>query len=474
MSRSLRLLSRLTPLLAAALLAGCVVGPDYASPGVGLPAKWSGVNQKASTLSVASWWKAMKDPVLDGILETAMAQSLDLEAAKAKIREARASYRETAGAAFPGLGSDASAGRSKTAPSGIVSSAFQTGADASWELDLFGGLKRSRDAARSSAEAAAADLRAARVTLAADVVTNYVNARGYQARIALAKKTAASQRQTLELTRSKLEAGASSELDVVNAQAQVAATEANIPELETALALAVHRLGVLSGGEPMTLSEAMRKQKAIPGLPRLPSAGIPAEVMEHRPDVQAAAHRLASATSGIGVARAARLPSVSLTGAISTTAASAGDLMKSSTIGWQIGPSVSVPLFNGGRLAAAEDAAVARKDEALVAYRQSVSKALEEVENSLVSIRNDRRKLAKLSQSAAAYGRAAEMTRSSYDLGAVSFFDVVSTERSQYSAEDSLISSRVALTLGYVSLNKALGGGWEDEEPPARSVAKSR
>jgi NodT family efflux transporter outer membrane factor (OMF) lipoprotein len=325
-------------------------------------------------------------------------------------------------------------------------------------------MKRSREAARYTAEAAAEDLRAARVTLAADVVTNYVNARGYQARIALAKKTAASQRQTLELTKSKLEAGAASELDVVNAQGQVSATEANIPELETALALAVHRLGVLSGGDPTTLAETMRRTRAIPLLPRLPSIGIPAETMAHRPDVRAAEWRLASATSGIGVARAARLPSVSLTGAISTSAGSVGDLMKSSTIGWQIGPSVSVPLFNGGRLAAAEDAAVARKDEALVAYRQAVSKALEEVENSLVSIRNDRRKLAKLSQSAAAYGRAAEMTRSSYDLGAVDFFDVIATERSHYSAEDSLITSRVALTLGYVSLNKALGGGWEGKE----------
>ncbi|MNU53387.1 Cation efflux system protein CusC precursor [compost metagenome] len=473
MSRSFRILSRMTPVLVAALLAGCVVGPDYAPPGIGLPAKWSGADQKTGALSVASWWRAMKDPVLDGILETAMAQSLDLEAAKAKIREARASYRETAGTAFPGIGADASTGRMKTAPSGALSSAFQTGMDASWELDLFGGLKRSREAARYSADAAAEDLRAARVTLAADVVTNYVNARGYQARIALARKTAASQRQTLELTRSKKEAGAASELDVVNAQGQVAATEANIPELETALATAVHRLGVLSGGEPTALAETMRKRKAIPGLPRLPSAGIPAEVMAHRPDVQAAAHRLASATSGIGIARAARLPSVSLTGAISTSAASVGDLMKSSTIGWQIGPSVSVPLFNGGRLAAAEDVAVAKKDEALIAYRQSVSNALEEVENSLVSIRNDRQKVAKLSQSAAAYGRAAEMTRSSYDLGAVSFFDVVATERSHYSAEDSLISSRVALTLGYVSLNKALGGGWEAEEARA-GAAKTR
>lgn len=464
MTRSLRILPRLVPVLAAALLAGCVVGPDYAPPGVGLPAKWSSGDRNANALSVASWWKAMKDPVLDGILETAMAQSLDLEAAKARIREARASYRETAGAALPGLAADMSAGRSKAASLGVVSSAFQTDVDASWELDLFGGVKRTREAAKFAAEAAAEDLRAARVTLAADVVTNYVNVRGYQARIALAKKTAASQRQTLALTRSKLEAGAASELDVVNAQGQVAATEANIPELEAALALAVHRLGVLSGGEPTALAETMRRTRVIPQLPRLPSTGIPAEVMGHRPDVRAVERRLAGATSGIGVARAARLPSVSLTGAISTSAGSLGDLAKSSTIGWQIGPSVSVPLFNGGRLAAAEDAAVARKDEALVAYRQAVSKALEEVENSLVSIRNDRTKLAKLSQSAAAYGRAAEMTRSSYELGAVDFLDVISTERFHYSAEDSLISSRVALTLDYVSLNKALGGGWESAE----------
>lgn len=450
------------PLMAAVLLAGCVVGPDHVSPKPSLSQDWSNGKAHAGVEAPSAWWNSLKDPSLDRLVARAMERNLDLEASRVVLQEARATYREVAGSSLPQIDGTGSASRAKSSTSGGISSAFQVGSSASWEVDLFGGVRRNREASRYAADAALQDLRAARVLVAADVVTNYVNARGYQARVALAYKTAASQKTTLALTKTKFEAGAASELDVVNAEAQVATTEAGIPVLEAAYAQSVHRIGVLLGEEPGSVVAMMKKVAPVPSAPRLPKLGIPADVVSARPDVQAAERRLGAATARVGVARAARYPSVSLTGAISTSASRVGDLAKSSTIGWQFGPSLSVPLFDGGRLAAGEDAALARKDGAFVAYRQSVLDAMEEIENSLVSISAQRRKTSKLHQAVASSVRVTEMTRSSYEMGASDFLDVVAAQRSQYAAEDGLISSRIALVVDYVTLNKALGGGWAD------------
>ncbi|MBN9135773.1 MAG: efflux transporter outer membrane subunit, partial [Phyllobacterium sp.] len=325
--RHFRLGQLLGFLLLSSSLAGCVVGPDYQKPMIAMPGQWGSSKQVKAPkpAELSNWWKRLRDPELDALVDEAVAGNLDVATAKAKIREARATYRQTAGTLLPSLDGSASATRNRvsatsTGTSAETSSQFQTGFDASWELDLFGANKRSVEAAKYGLDAAGEDLRSTLLTLIGDVTSNYAQARGYQARIALARRTAASQRETAALTRTKFEAGSSSALDVANAAGLANSTEANIPSLETSYAEAVHRLSVLTGRAPAALMDRLKRSTPIP-TPRLPvPTGVPADILRTRPDVRMAERQYAQYTAKIGQAEAARYPSVSLTGNIDTTA----------------------------------------------------------------------------------------------------------------------------------------------------------
>ncbi|MGK9264087.1 efflux transporter outer membrane subunit [Sinorhizobium meliloti] len=453
-------------LLTATTLAGCVVGPDYQKPLLALPANWGNAKQAKPSRppELTEWWQRLRDPMLNELVQEAVSGSLDVAAAKARIREARASYRQSAGALFPSADGSSSVTRNKssamTTVQGDIYSQYQAGFDASWEIDLFGANRRAVEAARYGLDAAEEDLRSTLLTLIGDIASNYVEARGYQARIALARRTAASQRETAALTRTKFEAGASSAVDVSNAAGQAASTEADIPELEAAYAQTVHRLSVLTGRAPAALTDRLKKYAAIP-TPKLPiPTGIPAEILLTRPDVRLAERQYAQATARIGEAEAARYPGVSLTGDIATSGLKLGDLGKNSSISWSFGPTLSVPIFNGGQLKAAVDVARAQRDQYFIAYRSSVLTALEDVENAIVSLAQERIRNGKLASSASHYREAASLARSLYQSGASSFLDLLEAERSLYSAEDALLQSRVAIATDYIALNKALGGGW--------------
>ena len=300
------------------------------------------------------------------------------------------------------------------------------------------------------------------MTLIGDVALNYVEMRGEQARIALAKRTAASQRETVKLTRGKFDAGSSSNLDVANATALATTTEAQIPLLETSRALSVHRLGILLGREPGALVERLADLRRFPRPTRPIRPGIPADLLSRRPDVARAERLLAQATASIGVADAALYPSVNLTGSLSTSASRIGDLGKGSTIGWSWGPTLTVPLFAGGSLVAAVDVADAQRDQARLAFQSIVLTAMEDVENALVALAQDHIREGRLAQAARAYGEAATLSRTLWQAGTSGFLDVLDAERSRYSAEDSLIQSRVAIAADAIALSKALGGGWDD------------
>lgn len=458
-------------LVVAIPLAGCAVGPDYQKPLLELPSRWGSAKTKqpAKSAQLAEWWRRLNDRLLNELIHEALAGNLDVATAKAKIREARASYRQARGALFPSLTGSASAIRSDNGSN--VSSGgdltvsgpqtqYQAGFDASWELDLFGANKRAVEAAIYGMDAAEEDLRATLLTLIGDVAAYYVEARGYRARAALARRTAASQRETVTLTQSKFEAGASSAVDVANAAGQAATTEANIPDLETSYAEAVHRLSVLTGRPPAALMQRLGRSAVIPK-PRMPiPVGIPADILLTRPDVRLAERRYAQYTAKIGQAEAALYPSVSLTGDIATSGTRIGDLGKSSSISWSFGPTLTVPIFNGGQLRAAVEVAEAQRDQYFLAYRSSVLTALEDVENAIVSLAQQRIKSRSLTTSVGHYRQAASLARSLYQSGSQSFLNLLEAERSLYSAEDSLIASQVAIATGYVALNKALGGGW--------------
>ncbi|RWI57073.1 MAG: efflux transporter outer membrane subunit [Mesorhizobium sp.] len=468
-ARSFAMPGRALPavVLMALLTSGCVVGPDYQQPQTALPLRWSGANKAhiSRPPELSQWWKKLNDQTLNALIEEAVAGNLDVAASKARIREARASYRQNIGALFPSADGSASATRNRSAAStsGVTEtySQFRAGFDASWEIDLFGGKRRAVEAARYGMDAAEEDLRATLLTMIGDVASNYVEARGYQARVALARRTATSQNETVKLTRTRLEAGDASAVGVANASGLASNTEANIPTLEASYAQAVHRLSVLTGRPPAALADRLKKTAPIPS-PKLPiPTGIPADILLTRPDVRLAERQYAQYTARIGQAEADRYPAVSLTGDIATTGLKLGDLGKSSTISWSFGPTLTVPIFNAGQLAAAADIARAQRDQHFIAWRASVLTALEDVENAIVALAQERVRNGKLATSARHYRDGASFARTLYQSGSTSFLELLEAERSLYSAEDALIQSRVSIATDYIALNKALGGGWD-------------
>jgi NodT family efflux transporter outer membrane factor (OMF) lipoprotein len=459
---------RLAPLAAAVLLAGCAVGPDYSLPQIPTPAAWSDGDTQPADLS--RWWRRLGDPVLDGLMDEAVAGNLDVASAKAKIREARATRREAVGALYPSLGTQAGFSRSQNgvnAPlngSVAVSSLyneFQGTGTLSWEADLFGANARAVEAAGDGVEAEEFQLRATLLTLIGDVATYYVEARGYQAQAELAQKNARSQRATADLTRARAEAGTASAVDADKAEATALSTEADIASDQASAAAAIHRIGVLLGRGPAYLTDRLAVTAPVPAPPGVLPKGVPADILSSRPDVRLAERQLAQATAKVGEAEAARLPSLSLTGSVSMSSSKAGALLKPSSIGWSFGPSLNIPLFEGGALEAAVEVSEAQRDQYEIALRSAVQTALEDVENASVSWSEEKGRQDRLERSAALYRRAATAVTEQYRAGSASFLDVLDAERSLYSAEEQLIESRVALASDYIALAKALGGGWD-------------
>ncbi|MFS8056701.1 efflux transporter outer membrane subunit [Rhizobium sp. BR 317] len=465
-----RLPSIAASIVLSATLTSCVVGPDYRKPDLTMPPHWGNKSssQPAKPAELSQWWKQLKDPTLNLLIEEAVAGNLDVASAKAKIREARASYREQKGALLPSAEGTASATRTRTAASDTSSEAtvysqYQAGFDASWELDLFGGNKRAAEAAKYGVDSAEEELRDTMLTLVGDVASYYVQAREYQTLRDLARRTAVSQRKTAALTQAEYKAGSATGVDTAKADALASSTEADIPTYEISYATAVHRLSVLLGKPPAALEERLKTGGPIPN-PRIAvSTGIPADILNSRPDVRLAERQLAQYTAKIGQAEANRYPSISLTGDIASSATSISDLGKKSTIGWSFGPSLTVPIFQGGQLKAAVDVAKAQRDQYYVAYQSAVLSAMEDVENAVVSLTQERLKHGKLGSSAVSYRRATDLSRTLNQAGVTDFLDVLDAERSLYSAEEALIESQASIATDYVALNKALGGGWEGE-----------
>ncbi|MCO6187537.1 efflux transporter outer membrane subunit [Rhizobium sp. L1K21] len=442
----------------AILLAGCTVGPDYAPPHIALPLFWTS-DRNAKPPELAAWWQQFNDPLLNELIERAVAGNVDVATAKANIRAARASYRASYGALLPQADGDVSAKRSGSKQT--AASSFSTGISSSWEIDLFGSNRRAAEAAKYGLDAQEEELRATLLSLIGDVAQNYVELRGYQSRISLARRTAESQRNTADLTRSKFKAGAASAIDVEKALGSAASTAANISQLEAQASQSMHRLSVLLGQAPGALVRQLSHGGGIP-TPKFPvKTGIPADVLTNRPDIRVAERQYAQANAKVGKAEADRYPSISLAGSIATSGTSLGALAKASTISWSFGPTISIPIFNGGQLSAAVDEARATRDVQFLNYRSTVLTALEEVENAIVSLAQDRNQMQQLSVAAGHYREAVSLSRSLYNSGTQSFFELLEADRTLYSTETSLIEAKVSIATDFISLNKALGGGWD-------------
>ncbi|UTO28291.1 efflux transporter outer membrane subunit [Bartonella harrusi] len=448
------------------ILSGCMVGPNYLKTSFQVPKSWGQQSTKISQRSVvlAGWWRHLNDPVLNVLMDHAISGNNNVAVAKARVREARASLGQVVGSLLPSVSNSISGTRSDSGQSDALLSQYRSSFDASWELDFFGGHKRGVEAARYGLEAAVEDMRATMVTLLGDVATNYVQVRGWQQKLFIVRQIALSQRKTYDLMRARLKAGDVSELDVSNAQAQLANTEADIAQMEANLAMSIHSLSVLTGRVPMALKDLLQKnvrQAKIPQ-PKWPiPAGIPADILLTRPDLRRAERQYAQATARIGQREADRYPSLTLTGNISTAATAIDQLWKSSTIGWSFGPGLRFPFFNGGQITASVAVARAQRDQAFIHYRAAVLGALQEVENALVRLSKEHQRLEKLIVANKASLHSLKLSQNLFENGNTSFLELLNADRSHYSTQMALKDSRIALVTQYIALMKALGGGWD-------------
>lgn len=453
----LTILSSFLPMMVA-----CVaVGPDYQKPVVIAPKSW---NSQANTIApvLGEWWKKLNDPVLDQLIADGIAGSPDVATAKAKIRQARANFAFAGGALYPSL---EGAGSYTRSDSGLTTESNQSNFQFStkWELDLFGGNRRGVEAAYYNVESANEQLRAALVTLIGDIATNYAQLRGTQADIAVAQRNSASQERTVTLTRNQLEAGQISQVDLLSAQTQAANTQSQIPSLRIQYASYLNNLTVLTGRSAVVLAASLDRSGPVPNVPQKVSAGLPADVLFNRPDLRAAERDYASSTANIGQKQAALYPSVSLTGNISTGGANLGDLAKLSTLGWSFGPALSIPIFNGGKLNADVDVAKAARDQSFIAYRKAILTALSEVENASLALNQNRMRTAQLQKIVGNSRKINELTLEQFKVGNKSFIDVLNAQRDLLSSETSLNRVRTELVVNYITLQKALGGGWSGQ-----------
>ncbi|MFZ5451157.1 MAG: efflux transporter outer membrane subunit [Thermodesulfobacteriota bacterium] len=473
----------------AVLLSGCVsVGPDYRRPALQAPARWTESREQAGgslALAEIAWWQAFGDPVLNGLMEQAVRTNLDLEQARARILQARADVTVAGASFWPALQGTGSVTRSQggtsmvtsgsSAPESLASpggTIFQAGFDASWEIDLFGGTRRSVEAARARLAASVEDQRATLLTLLGDVAKNYVDLRANQAQLDITRRNVKSQEQTVEVTRERYRLGLTTYLDVAQAEAQKASTASNLPTLEASIKQSIHRLGILLGQEPNALKTGLSASRPLPQPPIMTATGLPSDLLARRPDLRQVERQLAAASADIGVAQAELYPKFDLTAALGLQSNDVSKFLKiSSGRYWSLVPGVTWNLFDGGKARGTVKNKQAVYREKLANYRASFLTALEEVENALAAYYGEQRKRLILVECIRANEDAVALARKRYRRGLTSFLDVLTAENSLYTAQSNLSKSEANLLTDLISLYKALGGGWN--AAPVR-VAEAR
>jgi multidrug efflux system outer membrane protein len=454
------------------LLSGCMlVGPAYKTPQTQMPEAFANQTQEGvSTQEVeTAWWEGFKDDRLTQLVALALANNYDLRVATARLREARALLDETTFDRYPTVTSDASFTRQRLSKAVAPSSdrdieLYDAGFDATWELDFFGRVRRSIEASSAQVEAFEASRQDVTVSLLAEVARNYFELRGTQNRLAVARRNAENQRQTLDLTKALLEGGRGTELDTSRAEAQLTSTLATIPPLETTIKQAIYRLDVLIGQQPTTLDAELSEPVPLPTLPSLLALGSPADLLRRRPDIRVTERNLATATANVGVVTADLFPRVTLTGSIGLQAGSFLNLGQGGSDRFAIGPGIFWAAFDLGRVKARIRAADARTEAALAQYEQRVLLALQETDSALIDFNRQQARLELLRASAQASEKASGLARVRYQFGVADFLTVLDAERTLLESQDRLADSETLTATTLVAVYKALGGGWEIAE----------
>jgi len=470
-------------------LAGCTVGPNYSGPPAAAPNAAAGrgfvragdapMDRQAPA---AHWWTSLGDPVLDQLVARAIANNPDLGVVRARLLQARAALRQEQGnllpqanasalyahARIPGVdlsqsGSSDGEGSGGSGGSGGATglNLYNVGFDASWEVDLFGGQRRKIEAARATAEAAQANIEDAIVSLSAEVAQAYVNLRDRQRRIALNARSVAMQEQMLALTRQRFDRGTASRLDVSRLQTQLDNSRADNVPLKAELEAYLDALATLVGEEPGALDDLLRADAPLPFPPARVAIGDPATLLRHRPDIRAAERMLAANTAKVGVAEAARFPRLSIMGIVGVGGTKPSDLTKLDDFTLLAAPQLSWNFLDFGRTKAQVEQAKGAQAEAEAQYRSKVLAALRDAEDALARFRYRRVTVATLARAKASADQATALSAERYRAGTTTLIDLLDTQRQQIAAEQNLSVAEAGLTTDFISIQKALGLGWE-------------
>lgn len=458
-------------------LGACVSGPEHRVPPLQaskVPDRYVGAEPQAGAddADIAVWWQSYGDVVLDTLIERGLAANLDIEISGARLRQARTLLRVEQARQLPSLETSQSVSKSQDTSSGNSNaSMFQAGLDAAYELDLFGGARRSIEAAAAEAGKAQASLHAMQLTVAAEIALYYIDARLAQARLRITLDTLQAQDETLQIARWREQAGLVSTLDIEQARQQQAQTQASIPAIESSYRTALNRLAVLLGDAPGSVNSMIDPVLPIPMLTRAIPVGIPAQLLLRRPDIATAERTLAAETARIGVRLAELRPSFRLSGSLTKVGEDAASIFDPSLA--TLAAKLASPLFQGGKLRANVNAQRAAADVALASYRQTVLLALEETENALAIVASTEQRQASLQIAVEAARNAAMLARAQYRAGLIDFQRLLDTQRSQLSSEESLVSVHAEQARAATRLYKALGGGWQAAPEPRSTTIES-
>ncbi len=483
--RTRRARASLVPAALGALLAGCAVGPDYEPPDLSatVPDAWRAeveAEMSSDASPLVRWWETFGDTTLTGLIRRAESANRDLLAAVGRVEEARALRGVAKGGLLPDLVLDGSYTRFRLSENGLQGSQlegqpfdlFSGGLALSWEIDLFGRVRRGIEAASAELGASVEDYRDVLVTLYAEVAAAYVDARTFQQRLSFAQANADAQGRSLQLTRDRFRAGLTSALDVTQAESNLATTEAQIPALEDGLNRSLNRLAVLLGVPPGDLHEQLAEPAPIPVPMAEVAALLPADLLRRRPDIRRAERRLAAQTARIGIATADLYPSFSLTGFLGLESLEAEDFTEGESLGWSVVPGFRWNLFSGGKIRNRIRAEEARTRQALAAYEQTILLALEETGNSLVAYGRERERRDRLLEAVRASERSVEIVETQYRSGLTDFQRYLDSQRSLFGQQDALAVSAGQVTKNLIAVNRALGGGWDPDDgaDPGRSA----
>ncbi|HEY2588413.1 MAG TPA: efflux transporter outer membrane subunit [Tepidisphaeraceae bacterium] len=506
-------------------LCSCTVGPNYKEPKAKLQPAFGELATTSTTqpshpttrpVEVTEWWATFHDPELDALIQRAVKTNPSLTQAASRIRQARAE-RVIAGAAelptvnvgagyehargssnvtFPASIFGVGKNKGKQAPSrvgepspvnapqlgtiggtqgggvplsplgggglpGVTTDLYQVGFDAAWEIDIFGGVRRSIESANAEYQAAIEDRRDVYISLLSEVAVNYVELRGFQRQIAISQENLKSQQQTLSLTQDRFRAGVTTQLDVARAQAQVATTASGIPALDAMVHQAAHRIAVLLGETPMALLQELIEIKPIPNAPGEVPVGVPADLLRRRPDIRRAERQLAAATAQVGVATAQLYPRFTISGTFGFDATKFSHVANWASRYYSIGPGVTWPIFDAGRIRANIRVQNEAVNQDLSNYEQTVLNAMSEVEDALVDYSREQQRRSALAEAVAANQQARDLANQQYQQGVVDFLTVLQAERDLFGAQDALAQSDIRISSDLVAIYKALGGGWE-------------